>query len=128
MPAGGYFMADGAHRGMILVVDDNSSIRELAKVFLENAGYSVAMACDGAEGLRFYEQHQTDIMLLITDLTMPNMDGLELASRVLRIDSRQPVLVMSGESSEAYRGLESIAKPFRPDELVHAISRVLSKR
>ena len=121
-------MADDAHRGMILVVDDNPGIRKLAKVFLEHAGYAVAMACDGVEGLRFYQQHHTDIMLLITDLTMPNMDGLELASRVLRIDSQQAVLVMSGESSEACRGLESIAKPFRPDELIHAISRVLSMR
>ena len=121
-------MANDAQRGMILVVDDNPGIRELAKVFLEHAGYAVAMACDGAEGLRFYERHQTDIMLLITDLTMPNMNGLELASRVLRMDSQQPVLVMSGESSEACLGLESIAKPFRPDELIGAISRVLSMR
>lgn len=111
--------------GAILVVDDNPRIRELAKLFLENAGYAVAVACDGAEALRFYEQHQSRVMLLITDVTMPNMNGLELSGRVGGIDPQLPVLIMSGESRDAYPGLESIAKPFRPHELLERVSRAV---
>jgi CheY-like chemotaxis protein len=121
-------MADDGRRGTILVVDDNPDIRGLAKFFLENAGYTVVMAADGAEGLRFYRENQSSILLLLTDITMPNMNGLELASRVLGIDSRLPVLVMSGLACGAYPGLESIAKPFRPDELIERVGRVLDAR
>jgi CheY-like chemotaxis protein len=121
-------MADDGQRGTILVVDDNADIRVLAKVFLENAGYSVVMAADGAEGLRFYRENQPNIRLLLTDITMPNMNGLELASCVLGIDSQLPVLVMSGEACGDYRGLESIAKPFRPAELIEKVGRALNAR
>jgi DNA-binding response OmpR family regulator len=111
---GGYYMADDGRRGTILVVDDNPDIRGLAKFFLENAGYTVVMAADGAEGLRFYRENQSSILLLLTDITMPNMNGLEL--------------VMSGLACGAYPGLESIAKPFRPDELIERVGRVLDAR
>ncbi len=121
-------MADDGQRETILVVDDNADIRGLAKVFLENAGYSVVIAADGAEGLRFYRENQPKIRLLLTDITMPNMDGLELASRILGIDSQLPVLVMSGEAIGDDRGLESIAKPFRPAELIEKVGRALHAR
>ncbi len=121
-------MAGDDHHGKILVVDDNPDIRGLAKMFLENAGYTVVVAADGAEGLRFYRENQSSIMLLLTDITMPNMNGLELASRILGIDSRLPVLVMSGEACCTDQGLESIAKPFRPAELLERVSRALNVR
>jgi len=121
-------MADDGRRETILVVDDNADIRGLAKVFLENAGYSVVMAADGAEGLRFYQENQPSIRLLLTDIAMPNMNGLELASCVLGIDSQLPVLVMSGETCGDYQGLESIAKPFRPAELIEKVGRALNAR
>ncbi len=114
--------------GTILVVDDNPDIRGLARIFLENAGFTVVVAADGADGLRFYRENQSTILLLLTDITMPNMNGLELARRVLAIDSRLPVLVMSGEACGAYHGLESIAKPFRPVELIERVGRVLNSR
>jgi two-component system cell cycle sensor histidine kinase/response regulator CckA len=121
-------MADDGRRGKVLVVDDNPDIRRLARMFLENAGYTVVMAADGVEGLRFYQENQSSIMLLLTDITMPNMNGLELARRILGIDSRLPVLVMSGNAWGAHHGLESIAKPFRPAELLDRVSRVLNAR
>jgi two-component system cell cycle sensor histidine kinase/response regulator CckA len=112
-------------RGTILVVDDNLDICAFAKRLLESAGWTVVTAADGAEGLRFYEQHQSNIVLLLTDVVMPNIGGRELADRVLRMDSRLPVLFMSGDTWIAYRGLECIAKPFRSAELVASVSRVL---
>jgi CheY-like chemotaxis protein len=119
-------MAGDGHRATILVVDDNADIRQLARMFLEDAGHTVVTARDGVEGLSHYRKHQSNIRLLLTDITMPNMDGLELASRVLAIDSRLPVLVMSGTDCADCRGLERIAKPFRPKELIEAVGRLLN--
>jgi DNA-binding response OmpR family regulator len=121
-------MADDGPRGTILVVDDNPDIRGFAQMFLENAGYKVVTAPDGVEALRFYREHQSSIMLLLTDITMPNMNGLELASCVLAMDSGLPVLVMTGSACSDYQGLENIAKPFRPAELIHRVGLVLNAR
>jgi DNA-binding response OmpR family regulator len=111
----------------ILVVDDNLGVREFAKIFLEDAGYIVITAADGAEALRLYEENQSSIVMLITDVAMPNINGFELADRVLQIDSQLPVLFMSGRYHEVvFRGLECIAKPFRPAELVDRVSLALN--
>jgi len=118
-------MAKNTQRGKILVVDDNPDIRGFARMFLEDAGYGVVTATDGEEGLRFYEQHRPSINLLLTDVAMPKMNGLELAGRVLRIDSQLPVLFMSGDASIAGLGLECLTKPFRPNQLVEIVSRLL---
>jgi FixJ family two-component response regulator len=64
-------------------------------------------------------------VLLLTDVVMPNIGGLELADRVLRVDSQLPVLFMSGDAWVADRGLECISKPFRSAELLARVSRVL---
>jgi DNA-binding response OmpR family regulator len=119
-------MTVDSHRRTILLVDDNVNIRGFAKMFLEIAGYSVVTAAAGEAGLRLYEEHRSIIMLLLTDVTMPNMSGFDLADRVLGMDSQLPVLFMSGEAWSAYRGLECIAKPFRPADLVDRVSRVLN--
>jgi len=62
-------MANDTQAGTILLVDDDVNIRELAKRFLEAAGYTVDTASDGEEGIRFYEEHQPSIGLLLTDVT-----------------------------------------------------------
>jgi CheY-like chemotaxis protein len=118
-------MTTGTQCGTILVVDDNLDIRAFAKRFLETAGWTVVTAADGAEGLRFYTEHQSTIVLLLTDVVMPNINGFELADRVLRMDSQLPVLLMSGDAWAAYRGLECIVKPFRSAELLDKVSRAL---
>ena len=112
-------------RETILVVDDNLNIRGLVRICLEKAGYAVLTAADGEEGLRFYREHQLSIVLLLTDVAMPNVNGHELADRVLRIDSQMPVLLMSGDACTGYRGLECIAKPFPPAELIARVNRML---
>ena len=84
--------------GTILVVDDNADVRGLAKRILEIAGYTVITAADGEEGLRCYEKHRSSIVLLLTDVVMPNIGGFELAERVLGMDSQVSVVLMSGDS------------------------------
>jgi DNA-binding response OmpR family regulator len=108
------------------LVDDNVDVRRLANAFLEHAGYSVATAADGTEGLCYFQRNQSSILLLLTDVMMPNMNGVDLADRVLGIDSQLPVLFMSGDPWGSRRGLECIAKPFPPAELLKRVKRALS--
>ena len=121
-------MAHDRQRETILVVDDNLDIRRLAKMFLEHSGYTVVTAADGDEGLRMYEEQQASIALLLSDVRMPNMNGLELADRVLRMDSQLPVLLMSGELGCDYGGLECVVKPFRAAELIEVVSKMLNAK
>jgi two-component system, cell cycle sensor histidine kinase and response regulator CckA len=119
-------MTDSRRRPTILVVDDDADIRRIASRLLEIAGYTAITAADGEDGFRLYQQHRPGIALLLTDVVMPNLNGIELAKRVLGMDSELPVLLMSGNTGSDYRDLECLAKPFRPAELIEAVSRVLS--
>ncbi len=118
-----------AHCDTILVVDDNLDIRTFAERFLEKAGYAVVTAANGQEGFRRYNTHRSSVVLLLTDVKMPKMDGLELADRILQLDSRLPVLFMSGDAwSSADRGFGCIGKPFHPVELVTRVNQILAAR
>jgi CheY-like chemotaxis protein len=119
-------MRDDRPHGMVLVVDDNVDIRGLAKRFLEMAGYAVVTAADGEEGLRFYEKHRPVIVLLLTDVVMPKLNGFDLADRVLGMDAELPVILMSGDAGCDHRDLTCLAKPFRPAELIETVSRMVS--
>jgi len=118
--------ADG-HPGAILVVDDDASIRKIVKAFLEAAGYTVIVAMDGEVGLACFHQNRTTIALLLTDVMMPNMNGLDLADRVLELDGKLPVLFMSG-TSNADRGYGCVEKPFRGSELLARVGAVLQRQ
>jgi|HubBroStandDraft_5_1064220.scaffolds.fasta_scaffold24521_4 two-component system cell cycle sensor histidine kinase/response regulator CckA len=119
-------MTDDSPRGTILLVDDNMHIRRLAKVHLERAGYTVITAADGEEGLHVYERHRSCVVLLLTDVAMPKINGLELADRVQGMDSNLPVVLMSGDAPYEYRDLEWLAKPFAPTELIEMVRRAMS--
>lgn len=121
-------MTDERQRRTILVVDDNHDIRGFAKKFLEIAGYAVVTAADGEEGIRLYQRYQSSIVLLLTDVRMPNINGLELAERVQRIDSKLPVLLMSGDAGCEWPGLECVPKPLRPGYLIETVSRMLHSK
>src|SRR5689334_6059890 len=110
--------------GVILLVDDDDSIRRLVKKILEAAGYSVIAATDGDLGLETFRQHQKAIALLLTDVAMPKMNGLDLADSVLELDPALPVIFMSATEC-ADRGYGYVAKPFRAAELLGRIGAVL---
>ena len=112
----------------ILVVEDNASIRQLVKNFLEAAGYTVLIAVDGEAGLDYFLRNRAAIALLLTDVEMPNMNGLDLADRVLALEGNLPVLFMSGTTGIADRGYGCVAKPFQGAELVARVEAVLQQQ
>lgn len=78
----------------VLVIDDNDDTRDILRVVLEGAGYAVEVAADGDEGLR--AQHARPADVVITDIFMPNRDGLETISRLRAEHPRVKVVVISG--------------------------------
>jgi CheY-like chemotaxis protein len=99
------------NRETILVVEDDFNSCALIRIFLENAGYTVVTADDGEEGLRVYKRHQPSIALLLTDIGMPRMNGVDLADRVLQLDSHLPVLFMSGAAPRVKLRFGCLTKP-----------------
>lgn len=73
-------------------------------------------AADGEEGLHFFKEHQSTIMLVLTDLPTPKMNGFELADHLLAIKPQLRTLSMSGDAWCAYRGLKCVSKPFGATE------------
>ncbi|OMF69387.1 response regulator transcription factor [Paenibacillus glucanolyticus] len=116
----------------ILVVDDDPNIRELVKVFLEEAGMEeVLEASDGIEALSVMDQASVD--LVVMDIMMPNMDGWELC-REIRRNTGIPVLMLTakGETRQIVKGFELgtddyLVKPFEPAELVVRVKALLKR-
>jgi DNA-binding response OmpR family regulator len=115
----------------ILVVDDERNIVELARMYLRNEGFDVEAAANGREGLEKARQLQPALVLL--DIMMPEMDGLEVA-RALRKESDIPVVMLTARADDVDKivGLELgaddyITKPFNPRELVARVKAVLRR-
>jgi len=116
----------------ILVVDDDAHIREVVQYALEREGFSVELAENGALGLARAERGDVDLVVL--DIMMPEMDGVEVCRR-LRAAGSVPIIFLSSKGEEVDRivGLELggddyLAKPFSPRELVARIKAVLRRR
>jgi DNA-binding response OmpR family regulator len=118
----------------ILVVDDQNEFAAYVRKFLEQEGFEVIVAKDGTTGLSIAKKHRPDLVVL--DLTMPDIDGLEVCAQ-LRADPRRqrlPILVLSARASAADRvlGLETgaddyLVKPFDPHELVARVKALLRR-
>lgn len=116
----------------ILTVDDSASIRQMVSFTLKQAGYNVVEAIDGKDGLT--KAQTTGANLIITDLNMPNMNGIELI-RALRQEDKYkftPILMLTTESDDSKKneGKQAgatgwIVKPFNPEQLLRVIERVL---
>jgi DNA-binding NtrC family response regulator len=116
----------------ILVVDDEPRIRSLVKSVLERHGHRIIEASDGVEALRVWERSPESVDLLLTDIVMPGMDGLDLAQHLSSRSPRVRVLYMSGKCEiEAVqeqirrRGFGFIRKPFDIDNLSLAVTKIL---
>lgn len=117
----------------ILIVDDSESIREVVSFTLEDAGHSVISAIDGEDALARLEGVDK-IDLIITDLHMPKMDGIELIKEVRTDDKFKftPILFLTTES-QASKKMEAkeagatgwIIKPFVPEKLLGALKKVI---
>ena len=118
----------------ILVIDDEASVLSLFGQFLENAGYSVALAPDGQAGLRLLKQQKPD--LIITDIMMPEMDGLELLMKVQKQYPGIPVIAISGgmksqpanflPQARKFGAQHVFIKPIELSELLNVVQKLLS--
>ena len=115
----------------VLIVEDESNIRELLRMYLEQEGYTVESAQNGSEGLRTFKRVHPDLVLL--DLMMPVMDGNQMI-RELRTFSKTPVIMLTakGEMMDKVAGLELgaddyITKPFEMREVMARVKAVLRR-
>jgi CheY-like chemotaxis protein len=84
---------------VILLAEDDAVVRNLVALMLSKEGYAVLAANDGQEAFEICRQYKGQIHLLLTDVTMPRMTGMELAERVLKIRSEIKILVMSASTT-----------------------------
>ncbi|MBI1362417.1 MAG: response regulator [Proteobacteria bacterium] len=117
----------------ILTVDDSASIRQMVTFTLKQAGYTVVEADDGSKGLEVAKS-VGDIALVLTDLNMPNMNGLELIRNLRQLPAFKftPILMLTTESDETKKmeGKQAgatgwIVKPFNPEQLLKVIEKVI---
>lgn len=114
----------------ILIVDDEPQIARVLKISLAARGYNIRVASNGLSALEIFDEWRPD--LVITDLSMPNMDGLKLC-RKIRAESKIPVIVLSAESKKhvKFEALDAgaddyLTKPFEINELLERIRALLS--
>ena len=114
----------------ILVVDDESSITDLVYSILTEKGYEVTTAKDGKEGLKVFESVKPD--LVITDIVMPDMEGIEFMRSLVKMRKALPIIVMSGnvlgtkflETARIFGAQATLRKPFAIQELLEVIAAV----
>jgi len=112
----------------ILVVDDDDGVRQIAVMILKLKGHETLAASNGLEALMVYSSYRHDVDLVLTDVDMPGMNGIELANRVRDRDPSKKVLLMSGRAVAGIKGADAypmLAKPFLPDQLVGAVDGIL---
>ena len=107
-------------RKTILVVDDESSIRDVTRKTLSKNGFNVLSAGTGMEALTLFTQQQSEIRLVLTDLMMPQMDGLELARALRQLSPNVPIILSSGLSDNLDDTRQTVLK-------LSGITKVLSK-
>ena len=118
----------------ILVVEDEESVRHLAKRILSRGGYTVLAAANGAEALLLCEKHPGEIHLALTDVVMPEMGGAVFAERLAKVRPGTQIVFMSGYTDDAIGhhgvldpGIQFIGKPFARDELLRKVRGALDR-
>ena len=117
--------------GKIVVIDDEESVRDVVRAYLEKDGFRVHVAANGLDGLALAERHQPDLIVL--DLMLPDISGEEICEEI-RGRSDVPILMLTAKASEEERvgGLvagadDYLVKPFSPRELVARVRAVLRR-
>ena len=124
-------MENGSNRGSILVVDDEPTITEVVSRYLQRAGYETRVAGDGPRALALAGDARPDLVVL--DLMLPGMDGLEVMRRLRERDRISVILLTAkGEATDRVIGLrlgadDYVVKPFSPAELVARVDAVLRR-
>lgn len=116
----------------ILIVDDSASIRQVVGIALKNAGYNVIDACDGRDALN--KMNGEKIHLVISDVNMPNMDGISFLKEVKKMPSYKftPVIMLTTEGGKdkieegrAAGAKAWVVKPFQPPQMLDAVSKLV---
>lgn len=120
--------------GLVLVVDDEEAIRQVAAEVLGQAGYEVMVACDGRQALELFTPATRTYRVVLLDLSMPRLDGLETYKMIRELKSVVPVVLMSGYEEEAalerFAGLgirAFLQKPFTPAGLQAIVTRAAAQ-
>lgn len=117
-----------------MTVDDSASIRQMVAFSLKQAGYNVIEAVDGADALNQLATKSID--MLVTDLNMPNVNGVELIRQVRKMTAYRfiPIIMLTTESQETKKSEGKAAgatawviKPFRPEQLIAIANKVLRR-
>ncbi|MCS6806583.1 MAG: PAS domain S-box protein [Acidobacteriota bacterium] len=117
-------------QGTILVVDDEPVVLKLACDILTHYGYNTLTANDGEEAIRVFEERMAEIDLVLVDLTMPKLNGLECARRLRALNPTIPVIASSGYSAHTAAKLNGevnafVPKPYYPKDLAATVSAIL---
>jgi CheY-like chemotaxis protein len=117
----------------LLIVEDDESVRTLAARALERLGHKVDAACDGAEGLDRIHQARGCYDLVVSDIRMPEMDGIEMAQNAARAYPGLPILLMTGYADQRERAeeldaiiIDVVQKPFTLSEIRDRVSLALA--
>jgi two-component system, cell cycle sensor histidine kinase and response regulator CckA len=117
--------------GMVLIVDDEQSVRDLARKMLESMGFTVLLAANGQIGVEIFRREAKQVCLVLLDLTMPHLDGEEAFREIRRISSDVPIILSSGYNEQsvihrfAGKGLAGfIQKPYRRAALEAVVRNV----
>ena len=116
--------------GTVLLVEDEEMLRDIGKLMLETYGYTVLLAADGAGGLELAKNYPDPIQLLMTDILMPKMGGIELAERLSTLHPELKVLYTSGyndkrSSLQRVAGSRYLQKPYGMEELARTLRELL---
>ena len=118
----------------ILLVEDETALRELVRQYLQMRNFGVLTAKNGSEGVEVFRQHARKIQLVISDLLMPGMNGFECMERILALEPNVRFLFISGFPEQiverhraSFERCEFLPKPFRLDQLVDKVTRLLSR-
>jgi PAS domain S-box-containing protein len=124
----------GSGMETILVVEDQPQVRKLTMAILKSRGYHVLEAATAGDALLTAERYDGAIHLMLTDVVMPYMNGVELAQRLKPLRPEVPVLFMSGYSEEVInqnditKGLNYLSKPFTPDQLALKVRDIIDRK
>lgn len=123
---------DTSLNGTILLVDDDASLISWLTAMLIKLGFTVKGSTDTADALDIFEQNQADFDLVITDLTMPEMSGLELSDRIRQFNPEIPIIICTGSHDKLTDGLlkqynidAALKKPVLQKELLAAITKIM---
>jgi DNA-binding response OmpR family regulator len=117
----------------VLLIEDDELVRNMLQTALHQAGYDVTLAGNGREGLRKFAERRPDI--IVTDIIMPEQEGIETILAIRKLDQAVPIIAMSGGSSlgavdfldaaRSFGASRILTKPFSPKDLIAALKDCL---